>query len=74
MNQKEFESLYDGLQIGDTECIKEIIQNGANMLLALTQCMSPDLVRQEQRDVASLMLELSSLIEMGGLQIVDGEK
>lgn len=74
MNQSEFEALFDGMLSGDTECIKEIIQNGANMLLALTQCMSLDLVRQEQRDVASLMLELSSLIEMGGLQIVDGEK
>lgn len=74
MNQNEFEALYDGLQSGNAESIKQVIQNGANMLLALTQCMSPDLVRQEQRDVASLMLELSSLIEMGGLQIVDGEK
>lgn len=54
MNQKEFESLYDGLQIGDTECIKEVIQNGAYMLHALTQCMSPDLKSNEKLQILCL--------------------
>lgn len=44
MNQNEFEALYDGLQSGNAESIKQVIQNGAYMLHALTQCMSPNLV------------------------------
>lgn len=70
MNQKEFESLYDGLQIGDTECIKEVIQNGAYMLHELIRCMHPDLVIQEQREATNLMFVLLYLIKTGQLQIV----
>lgn len=74
MNQKEFESLYEGLQAGDTECIKDVIQNGAYMLHALMQCMSPDLVSQEQRESTNLMFVLLSLIKAGRLQIVGWEE
>lgn len=74
MNQKEFESLYEGMQAGDAECIKDVIQNGAYMLHALYQCMSPDLVCQEQREATNLMFVLLSLIKAGRLQIVGLEE
>lgn len=74
MNQWEFEALYHGMQAGDAESIKVIIKNGANMLRALTQCMAPDLVCQDQRDALSLMLALDGLLEAGKLKIVHGEE
>lgn len=76
MNQEEFESLYEGLQAGDTECIKDVIQNGAYMLHELIRCMSPDLVSQEQRSATNLMFVLLSLVKAGRLQIKNakGEK
>ena len=74
MNQNEFEALYDGLQSGNAESIKQVIQNGAYVLHALIQCMSPDLVRQEQQEATNLMFVLLSLVKAGRLQIVDGEK
>lgn len=74
MNQEEFESLYEGLQAGNAESIKRVIQNGAYMLHALYQCMSPDLVCQEQREATNLMFVLLSLIKAGQLQIVSREE
>lgn len=76
MNQEEFESLYEGLQAGNAESIKQVIQNGAYMLHALYQCMSPNLVCQEQREATNLMFVLLSLIKAGRLQIknAEGEK
>lgn len=74
MNQNEFEALYDGLQSGNAESIKQVIQNGAYMLHALMQCMSPDLVSQEQRESTNLMFVLLSLIKAGQLQIVGLEE
>lgn len=73
MNQEEFESLYEGLQAGNAESIKQVIQNGAYMLHALYQCMSPDLVCQEQRCATNLMFVLLSLIKAGKLQIKNTE-
>lgn len=74
MNQEEFESLYEGLQAGNAESIKHVIQNGAYMLHALYQRMSPDLVCQEQREATNLMFVLLSLIKAGRLQIVGCEE
>lgn len=74
MNQNEFEALYDGLQSGNAESIKQVIQNGTYMLHALIKRMPPDLVCQEQREATNLMFVLLSLVKAGRLQVVKGEK